>query len=248
MTMPISTDFIVIIILSIFFLLGWRKGFFRSIIGPLALIIASIFSVQYYIKTQNIPIALLISILGPSVIHLTFILLLNVWHLTIDDKKDFSTLSRFSGGALSTFWRGSLFILTLILITIIPSGNFVKLKSVQDNIVGSKTYIVIAKAFKKFAPNEKVKIESITNLISHPDQLKKLESTKQYQDLAEDKTFQEIFQDEEFLELAKEQNIPKLLAHPNMKLILQDKNLVQKLMAFQKQMIEESLGKAELDH
>lgn len=243
--MPISTDLIVILAFLLFFYLGWRKGFMKSIIGPIALIIASIFSIQYYFKTQDMLMALVIGVFGPFILHIIFAILIKIWHISVSDKKELSTPSRFIGGCFSLFWRGSIFVLMLILIVMIPL-SWGPMEKIQLNITQSRTYQFFMQFFGEHGGGSAFNLESITDILEDPEKLEQLQETDEFNALVEDKTLKEIFEDEDYIKIAQEKDFAKLLSHPNTQKILQDKNLVQKIMSLQKEIITDGFDQIEI--
>ncbi len=138
----IITDYIAAAVLLFFFFTGWRKGFFKTILGPITMIVGCVMGYLYYQKTHNMAVSLGICIIGPFMINFLVSLVLKIWHKAVNDDAPLALMSRLFGGAFSLFWGSCYLVMTLILIGIVPIriGWFEK---VQDDVLASKSYAFI---------------------------------------------------------------------------------------------------------
>ncbi|VAW45296.1 hypothetical protein MNBD_GAMMA03-989 [hydrothermal vent metagenome] len=234
MTYPI--DITIRILLCYFLYRGARKGFLKTLLDPVSLILAGIIGFFYYIKTQNLIISLLISIFGPFAINIIFSLCLNLWKVTTQNGEPMSGFSRLSGAILCLFWRGAHLALILILIGSVPNGPKSFL-SFQEALKDSHSYSTLNKWTKNFLPNTTESLTNITTLLKNPEKLKKLESTPEFKKLIEDSKIKELMDDQNILKNIQEKNIGKVLAEPKIQAILKDPELLKKFLSLQKEIM-----------
>ena len=154
MKLPLAiTDLIFLITLLFFFASGWRKGFWRTILGPIALGLAAMLSMYYYNQTKNVIWALLIGILGPFVIKFIFAVFLRLWNFSEPKERKINPLGSFLGGCLQVAWCWTIITLILFLIAVIP-GEFAWLKSIKQDINASKSYAFIYRNINHLTQNK----------------------------------------------------------------------------------------------
>jgi len=230
-------DLIVIILLSFYFFTGLRKGFIRTLVGPLALIIGTIVAIVYYLQTENFLWALLISILAPLALNLCLLITLKVLHKTFKRDSKMSLFSRFAGGTLAALWSGAWIILTLIFLVITPC-EWSWFDKLQDNILDSNTYTVIRKVIGDKIPNASMNVQEISEMLQNPKKFKVLRGTDEYKELERDPVIRDLLSSKETMDQIKNQNIPKLLSNPKFKALLSDKNLIKKVFNLHKKLLE----------
>lgn len=235
-----ATDYIVIGCLIYFFFLGWHKGFLRIIFGPIALTICCIIGLIYFKITQDLIKSLLISILGPIVLNLIFLFALKTWRKATNQEKGVPafSLGRLAGATCCLFWRGTLLILTAILLTLIPFSG-VGLGHIKTDIASSKTYQITNKFFKQDQFQGSLDITSLQKTLQDPEKLKRIEQTQEYKDIMEDSRVQALLNDENVIKMIEKNNFVGLMENQNLKAIIEDKELLQKFLAFNKRLLEE---------
>ncbi len=237
-----TTDYIALFILSYFFYRGWRKGFLRTILGPIALLACCIAAFLYYQESQNIAISFLICIIGPFALTILVSVLLKLWNKTVNDKITYSPLSRFSGGTFSLLWGGGYVVMFLLFIAFIPL-KFEWFTKIQNDVTESKSYALVSQWTDNKIPATALDIGEISQAFKDPEKLKDLESTSEFKDLIEDERFKEIFTDEEIAEYIQTKNFSQLLTNPKIHALLQDKEVIDKIFAFNKKIMADGISK-----
>ncbi len=235
-----SADWIIIAFLLLFFLNGIRKGLVKILIGPLALIIATIFSYFYYIKTKQIVPSLLIGLLGPFILEIMFHLLLKFWQKAVSAPQSISIPSRVGGGAISLIWGAALSALTVVLIMVLPK-ELPYLKSFQSQINNSWIYNSVSRWQKKSHP--KLQIPSFDQqmaALADPKKTETLQSSPEFMALINDPDMQKIFQDEETVKQIQSKDFTKLLTNPKVLELMQNEELLKKMMGLQQKMLQDS--------
>ncbi len=231
------TDSIILILLIYFFYAGWRKGLLLILLGPIALILGGIIAFVYYKQTQNIIISLLISIIAPFFINLTFALLLKIKKSTDKKEKSSLTVSQFWAGMINMLWNGCWVILTLICIILapVPSNWF---KNMQNDILRSKTYFLVNHLTGKKLNQTPTDIQKTLNTLNDTDKIMRLQSTKEYDELISNPKIHALMSDEETIKQIKDKNFKELLSNPKIQAIMQDPELLKKFLAMQTKMME----------
>ncbi|MBN1870353.1 MAG: CvpA family protein [Candidatus Omnitrophica bacterium] len=232
------TDYITFVVFLYFFYTGWRKGFLRTILGPLSLVAGCLIGYSDYQKNHNMIGALTICIISPFIICLLASLILRLWNKAVNKNQPPSEFSSLSGGIFNILWGGSYLAMMLVLITFIPlkMGWFEK---AQKDVLESKSYAFIDRIIKAKVPIGIPDIKNMADVWQDPDKFKKMESTEEFKALQEDKTMLELFSDPQIAELARNKDYNQLLSHPKIQSVFQNKELLEKLFALNKKMMEE---------
>jgi len=241
------TDYIVATAMLFYIIRGFCRGFLRTLLGPVSLMISILVSYFYYSLNQNFILCLLISVAGPLVIHFFLSLTLKLWHKTIHEDKSISLMSRLSGASISILWSGGILIMALILVSFIP-GNMVGFPSIQKDVLNSKSYAIIKKIFNDYLPMDKnaAAMREITDLFQNPAQVDKLRSDDNFKNVLNDDKIARLLSDEETRQDIQNKNIAKLLSNPAMQDVLKDKDLLRNLFDLQKKLIREGMGNMEI--
>ena len=241
--MPIITDYIVIAAILYFFLTGWNKGFLKTILGPLSLVIGCMIGFVHYQKTQNLIASLGICILSPFVINILISLILKLWHKAVSMDKSIPLPSRLLGSLFSLFWGSSYLGLMLILIAVTPLP-FSWYEKIQNDVLSSKSYSLINEQISKKFPNSFLDVKKITGVLKNPNKLKAYESTEEFKALSNDERLKELFSDEETAKQLRNPDYGKLLSNPKIQAIFQDKELLDKLFALNKKIAEDEVDES----
>jgi uncharacterized membrane protein required for colicin V production len=231
--MPNILDYILTFLLIFYFLTGWERGFWRTVFAPLSLIIGSVIGYVYFLWSHNLFVSLIISIISPFVFNIFF----NLFIKTINPDPPFFTFGRLLGAFFSVLWGGVIVFLILLLIIFAPFKN-PTLEKIQYTIHSSLYYRVFEAFASQKTQSVQTKITNIQEVMQDPDKLSQLEETEAYQDLMNDEKLQDIFSDEEFLEQIKEHRYIDLLSSPKLKAVLEDKELIRKIFALNKEIME----------
>ncbi len=236
--MPSITDYITIAAFLYFFFNGWRKGFLKTLLGPLSLIIGCFAGFAYYQKTQNMAMSLGISILGPFAINILASIVLRLWHKAVNGDIPLSPINRISASALSILWGGSYLALMLLLIGITPL-KISWFEKMQNDVLASKSYAFIDRQIGNKMPDTILDVKKITGLLKDPEKLEKFQSTEEFKALSSDELLKDILSDEETAEQIKSQDYGALLANPKIQEVFQNEELLKKIFALNKRIAEE---------
>jgi uncharacterized membrane protein len=235
--MRVTTDNIILVILLYLFYKGWRRGFLKTLLGPISLMAGCIMGFVYYQKTANMALSLVISILSPFLINMLASVLLRLWHKTVNADEPLSLLSRLCGSGISISWGGSYAAITLILIGVSPPLPFKWFDHIRQDVTTSKSYALIDHWLEDKIPAT-LDIKKITDVLSDQNKLEEFRSSQEFQDVMTDGRLEDIFADHEVAELIRDKDYVKLLTNPKMRVIFQDKDLINKIMALNKKVVE----------
>lgn len=233
------TDLIVAIALICFLSTGWEKGFLRSILGPVSLVIACIFAYFYYLETEDLIMALLISIIGPFILNFLASSILKLWNKATKEEKPPFSFGSFLGAVFSAFWSGSILILTIIFLAIIPSNNRFYVE-IRNDIIKSHTFTFVNKIAGDKIPIAIFDFQATIEAFQDPEKLEELESSQAYQDIVNNKNIKALLSDETTLEQIQNKDIGQLLKNPNMQAILKDKELLKKFLELNKEILKKN--------
>lgn len=218
------TDYI-ILVLSLFLLArGAARGFIRSLLAPISLIITTILSILYYQATHDLIVSLLLGLLGPILLHHLLKFLLKTFARATNTDTSPGFFSSFAGSVLTLAWGWVFIALTLILLALFPAKeNF--WTPYHKDLTASISYKIIAPWEEKLFPLPKEKSTDKT----------RLSSTADTQSLAQDPRFQKILQDAEIQQEIKDHDMAKLMSNPKIMALTQqimtDPEMLKKVMA-----------------
>jgi len=234
------TDYIMIGVLLYFFFNGWRKGFFRALLGPISLIIGCLIAFIYYQRTQNLAISLFICALSPFVLKILFSLILKLWNKATNKGAPPSISSKLLGSTFSVLWGGSYLAILVILIGLIPVHP-AWFEKIQNDVIVSKSYHAIYHFIENKVPAASGNIKKLAAIFENPAKLQQFQSTKEFETLMEDDNLKEIFSDEETAEQIRNKEYGKLMANPKIQSVFQNEQLLKKMFALNKKIMEASL-------
>ena len=198
----------IIIIISIFLLIrGSSRGFMRSLINPFSIIITSILSVIYYQITKNAIVSLLIGLLGPLLLGFILKGLLSSWITATNSDIKPNSLSQLGGALLTLAWGWVFIALTLILLTVSASYNFI-VKPLQENFSA--------------------------RLNPHQAAAENADPSSDTKSLSEDPRFQKVMQDPDIQKEIAAHDIAHLMSNPKMmaftQQVMTDPDTMKKVM------------------
>jgi len=234
------TDLIMLGALFFFFIRGWRKGLLKTSLAPIALIVGCLLGYLHYQQTQDIAISLSICVLSPFALRILATLILALWDKAVNKGVPLSFSSKVLGSILGILWSGSYLVMLLITIGFIPlrAEWFAK---IQKDVLASKSYTAVHQYMDKKTPSISSGIDNIAAIIENPSKLQRFQSTKEFETLIEDNTLKEIFADEELVEQIQKKDYGNLLTNPKIQSIMQDGQLLEKIFAMNRKIIEENL-------
>lgn len=230
-TFMTNTDKIVFFFAIYLFWRGWSKGFLQTALGPIALIIATLFSYIYYIITHNMIIAVAIGTIGPII--LSIILTMTIGTLLLaGDKKNLSLLSRFLGASINTIWGEFLLITGIFLILFIPL-KIPLVQNIQNDIQQSWSHLQLkTKIDEMFDQDVAGALDpSRLAILTDPKGLEHLGKTKEFQDVMNDPLVQDLLNDPKTTQAIEQKDIGKLMQSPKFIAITKDPDLLKKFLA-----------------
>ena len=237
------TDYITVSAFLYFFLRGWQKGFLRTILGPISMVVGCLIGYSYYQKNPNIGMALTISILSPFLINLLASIVLKTWNKTVNSDIPPSHISRSCASAFSILWGGAYLIMLIILIAISPL-KFGWIEKAQNDVLASRTYAFINENFGDKIPNGFLNIKKVANVLQDPEKLEAFEESEEFKAIQADTRLKDLIEDEDTARQIRDKDYTALLANPKIRAIFNDKEFLRKIFALNKRIVEEA-GKAE---
>jgi len=230
-------DLLILLIFAFYFISGLRKGFLRTLLGPVALIVGTAVAALYYQRSGDFLWSLLISVMAPLAFNLTFLIVLKILHKTLGQNDELSLFSRLAGAALSLLWSGAWIILTLIFLVITPC-EWSWFDRLQDNVLQSRSYSLINTIIGDKIPKASMNVNEISEMLQNPRKFRVLKETDEYKALAENKTVMSLLEDRETMRQIEKQDIPKLIANPKFQALMQDKDLIGQIFALNQKLNE----------
>lgn len=232
------TDILVLVLFLLFFLNGWRKGLFRSLITPIFLAIFFIIGIIHFDLTGNLVHTFSIVIIGTSICSLIFKSIFFVGRHQIQKAFRDSTyvISRILGSFVNLFWNGTLLLIALLVLTLTPLSE---LGNVKKDIVNSNSYNCTHAYLIGRVPVAR-KIFFTLKILQEFSGPSELAQSEEYKAFFEDPKVEALQSNKEIMHLIESKNIFALLSHPLVKEVIDDNKLMQKLTtlsqkAYQKQ-------------
>ncbi len=241
------TDTVVVICLSIFFAIGAFKGFIYSLIGPVSLTIGVIASFFYYSKTNNIFIALVISIFAPIILNILFLISYGMYKKYLAKESFISWLSRLGGAIFSVLWSGAMLGLTLVLITLIPLNNN-WLNIIKSNITQSRSYAFIDAMTGDKITSATKDLDTLLVALENPQMRANLEKNEEIKDLINDESLQSLMQDEMTRQQIVNKDFPALMKNEKFKAVMGNKDLAKKLLSLEKAIISGEMNLPKIEN
>lgn len=232
-------DSIVSALLLYFLYRGWAKGFLRTLIGPISLIVACIAGIIYYSSTHNIMAGILIGVLGPILLNILFSISINIWHQTVNVNRPLSYASRLLGSGFSLVWGSLHLALMIILLFMIPL-DFPWLRHLREQVLLSRSYAVIQQQTKTILPVESLNAPQLLEMLRDPAHLEKVHSLEEYKTLMEEKVIMDILSDEDILRYIEDKNFSQLMTNPKVQSLLENPEVLKKVFDLNIKIIEQS--------
>lgn len=222
---------------------GWRKGLFKSLLGPISFVICCLFAWLYFKRTHNVLISLTISLLGPIVIKIfvPWIVQLASEGTLQPSTSSIGLINRWLGSAVGLVWGMIMASLLLLFVVINPaaSGPVASARlAVSNSLVfsGGSSYwtgfssIVLAANSRNESTAEMDSPKA--NQMQSPD-AQALAQSEEYQNLYNDERVKELLSDPEVKQLIEEKQYMKLLQNPRFAKILDDPSLIARMVQLQ---------------
>lgn len=232
-------DSIVSALLLYFLYRGWAKGFLRTLIGPISLIVACIAGIIYYSSTHNIMAGILIGVLGPILLNILFSISINIWHQTVNVNRPLSYASRLLGSGFSLVWGSLHLALMIILLFMIPL-DFPWLRHLREQVLLSRSYAVIQQQTKTILPVKSLNAPQLLEMLRDPAHLEEVHSLEEYKTLMEEKVIMDILSDEDILRYIEDKNFSQLMTNPKVQSLLENPEVLRKVFDLNIKIIEQS--------
>lgn len=240
-----NTDKIIFFFAIYLFWRGWSKGFLQTVLGPIALIVATVLSYIYYIITHNMIIAIAIGTVGPIILSIVLSMTIGTLLLAAD-KKNISLLSRFLGASINTIWGEFLLITGIFLIMFIPL-KIPLVQNIQSDIQQSRSYSQVkTKIDEMFDQDVAGALDpSKLAILTDPKGLEHLGKTKEFQDVMNDPLVQDLLNDPQTTQAIEQKDIGKLMQSPKFIAITKDPDLLKKFLALYGTILQPDQSKKE---
>jgi len=236
------TDYIVLIVVSLSTFNGWRRGFLRSLLGPLSLVLCSVLSFVYFQKTHNLFWSLLLCVLGPLLLNILLPLLLKIGQKTAPEDKSISSSSRILGALFNLSWNTGTLILFLVWILMLPANVF-GLAKIHSDINGSMTISLLNQLLPNYLPLVD-HFQNTWRVLNDPKERKMIESSPEYTALSQDEKIQGILADQDLIDQIRRGEMAKILSNPKIQEIFQDKELIKKFLALENSILRKRLPRS----
>lgn len=239
------TDTLVFLLVLFFFVNGFVKGFLRTVLGPISLVITMIAASYYYTQTQNLLSTFIIGILGPIFIRMLLTLLLSIFDIAFKNKEESISLpSRMAGALINVLWGSAYILMALFFITLLPF-SYPKLQAAQEDIKSSLIYRVTNKYTDSMEPLQALKINEVMTGLQDVHVVERVRDSEEYKNLIDNPSFKEFFASEDIQQLIDKQDIKGLMNSPQIQSLLADKDALRKIMDLNKKIISEKNAEIE---
>ena len=239
-----NTDKIIFFFAIFLFWRGWSKGFLQTVLGPVALIIATVLSYIYYIIYRNMVIAIAIGTIGPIILSIIFSMTIGTLLLAAD-KKNISLLSRFLGATINTVWGEFLLVTGIFLILFIPL-KIPLVQSIQSDIQQSWSYLQVKTTIDEVFDQDVAGVLDPSKLavLTDPKGLERLGQTKEFQEVMNDPLVQDLLNDPETIQAIEQKDIGKLMQSPKFITITKNPDLLKKFLSLYGTILQPDQSKA----
>ncbi len=214
------TDIILTLIAVYLFLLGFTRGFLRSIFGPIALIVGTWLAWMYYQATHQSFASICIGLIAPMVLSILLRFVLAGWLKSLNPDEKLGIISRCAGALITFIWGWVFVILMVVCLEVFPGIN-PTIEKMQTSINTSNFAKLTIAPFKYFIipapkPSATAKPVSMEELAKDP-RLAALLNDPEIQDAAAKKDFVELLKNPKVMTLTQE--------------MMKDPELMQKMMS-----------------
>jgi hypothetical protein len=240
--MTISVDLIVLAACLFFFISGFRRGFWRVILGPLSLALGTGAGYFYYQNTRELLYAALIGLFAPFFIKLVLGMVIRLFSKKKDpDETAPVTPGKLAGGAFNLVWGGGIMLLALLCVTLIPAP-WAWLDNLRARTEASRAGAFANALARHTVLKGRNDISGVVSLLGDPEKLEGLRHTSEYQEVQEDEKVRAVLSDENLLDSLKKKNLAQILRNQKIQDLFQDKDLVKKFISLQQKLLEQVTG------
>lgn len=209
---------------------GWRAGLLRSLLNPLCLAIFVPIGIINYDLNKNFAVSALTIVLGGLAVANVIRAILLLTRRTVD--KEFRRYvfwgSRLAGGAVSALWKGLLFSIVLLFMTLLPSRLSPGGEGLQKAILRSQTFFFIDQKLLSLSPNFR-NVYFLFNVLKNPISVKRYADTPEYHAFFDSQKVKDFVADDSVQSLLAGQHFFLLLRHPRVINLLKDNQLMYSL-------------------
>ncbi len=232
------TDYITASLLALFFVSGWMRGFVRSVIGPLAFLTSTFASMLYFGIHRDISDSIFFILAGTILLALLgYLLLYSVRQTVSEDDRDYVFWgSRLLGALLTVFWKGSLMAAALVLLTALSPSVF-GLKETQEDIRQSLAYHALD---AHIISNVQVvrDVREFLSCLEDPQRTEAVQASEEFKILMQDQKMQDLLADPQVVEAINSKDVARLVLNRQVIQLFNDKDFVEKFLAFAKVMYQ----------
>lgn len=215
-------DKIIIVLLCLFFLTGWLRGFLKSLIGPASFLFCFISAVIFYDLNRNILMATFIATIGTIALTITLNILLMASLTTVN--KEFRgkafLVSRILGSVINILWQGNIMFVTIILLSALPIHNE-KFVTLQNQAAESK---ILAHYYQRmiYPDNRLTAITTSLAMMRDPQKMQIIASTPEFAAFYADPKVQDFVNDPQVMSAMETQNSLKLIQSASLRALVTD--------------------------
>lgn len=227
---PTQFDLIISILFLLIAALGWHRGFFKTILGPLAFTLALMITAFLYAEKANILIIVISIVIGPLFFRIALGIGFMFWKKLIIKDKPPSFFSRTLGLIITSIWFGS-FIVTGTIASTMIKPPIDKIAQLQSTIKQSASYNIFQNIIGAIFPQYDQYWTNTVQLIENKKVDNINEDSKHYKNIVGNQTFQSIIEDQQTLDDIQNKNYKNLLQNKKIQALLHDGELVKEILA-----------------
>ncbi len=234
-------DLLFLLLLLFHAYVGWQKGLFKSLLGPVSFLICCLLAWLYFKRTHNILFSLAISFIGPI-----FIKIFVPWIIQLANEgsseasgNHIEEMNRVLGSAVGLLWGMIMAFFIVLFVTINPAESGPVFwargcvgKSLLFSRIFSQMRIFVPTAFVEKSSEQPSTSDSSQAVSPSSGELSSAQIA-QYQDLFNDERVKELIADPEVKELIENKQYMKLLQNPRFAKILDDPGLIARMVQMQ---------------
>jgi len=232
------TDLVVLALFLIYFLLGWRKGIVRVLIGPASFAVCFVIAILNLDFNYNIVKSALILTLGTLVLSIIINLFFYIGKFSMEkEQREYVFIgSRILGSLLNLAWKGGVTLFLLLVLTFVPLNAF-GLDKARGNMKNSVSY----KFTQHFAYNNIKPVREITAtlaILKDPTFMAELSKTHEYEAFFRSEKIQNFVNDKQIIKHIQDNNIFGLVTNPKLLDIINDDKLMKRFTKLTKRAYE----------
>lgn len=228
------TDLIVVLFVFYFIYSGWSNGILKTLSGPLAFVLCIFAAFVYFQRTHNLIYALLIGIFGPIALRWFFSYLLSLLDKIVSEDEGPSVLSRILGVVVNVIWSGTLLLLTIFCLAVLPF-DFMALKPVKQNIQASYSVHFLAQqvpALGRWKPRpQEASLVGMSEDMNMDQAVADLKNSQEFKEIMHDPRVKDLISDETIKKDIENKDVMSLLRNPKFVQIMNDPELVEKFIS-----------------